>query len=317
MFINKRFLITRNNQKLVNKSYSSIRTHVNTAANPKTDLVNKDLKESITKLNQLVPYVKTEYFDVSTLNRLSTCSNEFITNIIKNLNDYGIKDKELAFSLKNYEDWSMLDRKNLHELSNMFRKLSLNSSIFSTVMSGNSNLLQFEEKFLTHRIFDLKNFFTNKHLERILPRSPQLLTDNFDSFKYKFIYMYELMGVRQNDMCSSYVFNKSMKHLRERHLFLARSFFYDKPTKKGLTRVENPKLNQIVDTSLKEFLKKCTNNLFDEHDYQSFCEYLSDEFVDNELLGNKLDREIRNKILATVRHEKHLNYLKNSEGDDD
>ena len=271
------------------------------------------LKHNMQKLKSLPVEIKLEYLDAATVNRLAQCSPEFVTDMVKGLKEYDFDDKELARTLKNYDDWSVLTCKNFREMNQIFRELSLRSSLFRAVFSSNQNILNFDQSFLAHRLFKLKNFLTNKHLERVLPRSPQILTDNFDHFKYKFVYMYILMGVRQNEMVASNVFNYSMRHIRERHLFLMRSLFYDKPSKKGNTKVENPALNLIMDTSVKEFLQKCTNNMFNESDFNIFCEYLSEEFVDNELLGNRLDRSLRNQILAAIKEEKTIRYLKDSD----
>ena len=97
-------------------------------------------------------------------------------------------------------------------------------------------------------------------------------------------------------MCKSQVFDRSIDFMRERHLFLERSGFYDKPNKKGITKIENPKLAKIMDTGLKMFLRECSNNVFIEEDYKTFCEYLAEENFDDELLGNMKKSHVKKGI---------------------
>lgn len=117
------------------------------------------------------------------------------------------------------------------------------------------------------------------------------------------------MKIRQQEMCKSKVFDFSIDFIRERHLFLERSGFYDKPNKKGISKIENPKLKQIMDTSLKTFLNECTRNVFTEQDYVTFCDYLKEENFDDELLGNNIGTELESQIISTIRREKRENYL--------
>jgi hypothetical protein len=280
-------------------------------------MTQPDLKSNIAKINSLSLKIRTDYLTPEVINRLAACPTEFVVDLITNLTDYGFLNRELATVLRTYDDWSVLTRKQLANSNETFRGLSLNTELFRSVFAGNPNILNADLKFLSWRLHDLKYYLTNRHLELVLPKSPHILTDNFNNFRYKFVYLYILMGVRQKEMCASYVFNHNIKHIRERHLFLTRALFYDTPTKKGATRVENPKLSAIMDTPVSEFLKRCTQGMFDEQDYQVFCDYLSEEFFENELLGNKIDKTLRNQILEAIKEERHLNFLKESEKEDD
>jgi hypothetical protein len=285
------------------------------AAVPKNDLKSNIAK--VTLLGKSLSLnIRTDYMTPEVINRLAACPTNFVAELIADLTDYGFVGRDLALVLRTYDDWSVLTRAQLATTIEIFRALSLDSDMFRAVFGGNSSIVNTDLRALSIRLNVLKNYLTNRHLRNVLPKSPQLLTDSFDSFRYKFVYMYVLMGVRQNDMCASYVFNHSMRHIRERHLFLARALLYDRPSKKGDTRVENPKLNAIMDLPLGEYLKRCTNSAFDADDYHAFCEYLSAEFVDNELLGNRLEKGLRDQIMDAIKHEKHVNFLKENEDED-
>lgn len=117
------------------------------------------------------------------------------------------------------------------------------------------------------------------------------------------------MKIGQDEMCKSYVFNKSLDHIRQRHLFLERSGFYDKPNKKGITKIVNPKLQHIMDLPLKAYLSVCTGDVFREVEFETFCEYLRLENFDDELLGNNIGNTLEKQIISTIRQEKYDNSL--------
>jgi hypothetical protein len=161
-----------------------------------------------------------------------------------------------------------------------------------------------EKRDISIRLDDLKEFFTNKQLDQVLVNSSSLLSDNLVNIRYKFSYVYTLMGIKQDEMCRTFLFNHPIEHIRERHLFLERSLFYDKPNKKGMSKVLNPTLNHIVDSNLKEFLRICTKNTFNELDYYTFCEYLKRESFENELLAQYIAKSLKREIINNVYMEK-------------
>lgn len=117
------------------------------------------------------------------------------------------------------------------------------------------------------------------------------------------------MGFEQREMCSTRLFNCELKFIRQRHLFLERAMLYDRPNKKGITRVENPKLAHILEPNLKQFLDICTRGLLNQEDYMTFCDYLEDEKFDNELLGLRIDSVLRKQILGDIRVGKREEYM--------
>lgn len=271
--------------------------------------------EQLSKIKQKVDAlpggINTNLLDLKTLNRIGLCSNDFLTSLVKNLTQYGIKDKHLCATLETYENWNDLTKDKIEYVWNMFRECSLNNEIYAISLSKNPKIIEIDKKYLTNRLNDFKDFLTRKYLERALVRSPDLLTCNLDLFRYKYSYVFAFMGIEQAEMCSSYVFSHSIEHIRERHIFLLRSGLYDKPNKKGETKVENPKLSFIVDTHLKEFLKLCTKNMFSTDDYSAFSSYLKEENFDNELLGSRIGKLAMNQILDSIRQQKRIDREQN------
>ncbi len=140
--------------------------------------INQKLAERLTVLN-----LNVKLLNKSTLERIELCSTEFLSELIKNLNTFGIRDKQVPAILKSYDDWSSLTYERLKETSQIFREFSFASEIYLEMLVKNSLLLDIERKGLNDRLHDLKHFFTKKDLTNVLFRSPSLITDDFDSFR--------------------------------------------------------------------------------------------------------------------------------------
>lgn len=281
-----------------------------------------DLKQTINRLSDSRKFpvkIETKYLDRKTIGRISLCSDDFLMNLVKNLSDHGIRDKQLVNTLKTHDDWSLLTRDKINELCEIFRSLSMKPEVFSHLISLNQSFIYTNnlKAKLENRLLDLKDFFTKKQVEFALIKSPYILIDNLDNFRYKFTYIYVLMGIKQDEMCHSGVFNYSIDYIRERHLFLSRSGFYDKPNKKNLTKVENPLLRIIMDSEINEYLRICTKSKFNKTDYDTFCEYLKEEDFDSELLGYHIGRSLQNQIVKSIRTDKRSKNLEDNDDDDE
>ena len=262
-------------------------------------------KQLIKKLLSKSKAPNIDHINIKTLKRLESCSIEFVADLIKNLDDIGFKDKQLGALLDTHDDLSLLTRSKLVEMYDMFRNVSLKKEIFLATVTSNPMLMHVKEDRLSYRLKELKRMFTNKHLDRLLVRTPRLLTDDLSYIIYKFSYVFAVMAIPQDDMCVSYLFNHEMSHIRERHLFLLRCGFYDRPNKKGISKVVNPKLYQIVDTDLGTYLDVCANRLFKRSDYETFCVYLKEQEFENELLGHKIGKELQDQVIKTLKQSKY------------
>lgn len=270
--------------------------------NPKPK--NPELERILAKIDQLPIKMNSKLLNASTLHRIGQSPLVFVAELVQNLHDYGIRDKYLTHALQVYDDWSLLTRPRLAEICELFRSLSMKAEIYLPIVAQNSQILNETQITLANRLKDLRFFFTNRHLDRILPRSPHLLTNNFDLFRYKFMYVFVLMGIGQLEMSSTRLFDYELEFIRQRHLFLERALFYSKPNKKGETKVDNPKLAFIVDSTLKDYLRLCTRDILGEEEYATFGEYLREEKFDNELLGGRIDKVLKNQIIEDIQMEK-------------
>lgn len=146
---------------------------VNTKTNVDSDLASRLASHKI----------NINYLDSSTLKRLSVCSPSFLSNLASDLETFGIRDKQMARILKNYDDWSELNHANLNASCDMFRKMAFSPELYLEMISTRQELLSIQPKALSQRLHELKHFFTKKHLDKLLFRSPSLIVDNFDSFR--------------------------------------------------------------------------------------------------------------------------------------
>lgn len=250
--------------------------------------------------------IDPKYFHLTTLERIANVTDQFLSELINNLQEYGIKDRDLANTLMLYDDWSVLSRTNLSKSIEKFRTLNfLNPDLFPVLFAAEKCVLEQDKEQLKTRVNDLKEFFSKKQLNKIIVNTPCLLSGDLDSIRYKYTYVYIIMGiVDQDEMVLTRMFNYPIEHIRQRHLFLERAALYDRPNKKGQTKIENPRLYHILDLQLKEYLKICTKNVFDSDDYDTFCSYLKEEDFENEMLGNKICRSFRNQIIDTIQISK-------------
>jgi hypothetical protein len=269
--------------------------------------INKSFKQ---KIQNLPVQLNTNNLNISTLDRLNLCSNEFLVNFLENLNNFGIKDKHLTNLLKFHDDWSILTREKLDQTFSMFRELAFTSDIYLELITRNPKLITFEKQKLEFRLNEFRQFFTNKHMSRLLIRTPDLLTCNMDSFTYKFTYLFTLMGIDQDEQSRTYVYDHSIEYIRARHLFLKRSGFFEKPNKKGVAKVKNPRLKEIIDPDLKKYLQICTKNLFNIQEFKTFNEYLNEENFEDELLGQRIGTSLQKKIIFNVKQSKYENFEK-------
>ena len=241
------------------------------------------------------------------LHRLDKCSPAWLSETCAHLRStYAIEGRRLLDTLGKHEDWSPLGAENMRRVRQVYRECGVDDALFAALIEcGETALLDAERVdrgALRTRLDDLNaEFFTRAQLERALPRSPRLLVDNMHAIRYKYAYVYMLMGLDAKEMCVTRLFMHSIEHIRARHLFVARAGFYDRPDKKGATRCHNPRLVHIVDSGLDEFLRLCTRSLMTRDDYRAFCDYLSEERFDDELLGHKMGRSLRNQLLHDVR----------------
>lgn len=278
------------NRNFLTRNLSELKQNLNEPILEKNDLFSK-----LSTYN-----IKQSNFSSKTHQRIKQMNEDFVLNSVKNLHDYGLPWQRIVDALENHEDWSKFSRDIIAERMDVLRNLRIPSETHYYIIARNPAFMNLDHKTLHYMIEQLKVFFSQKQLSKLLTKNSNLLTGNLEVFKYKFYYVFFLMGIKQPEMVSTFLFHHPIKHIRERHLFLARSGLYDKPNKKNETKIKNPFLIDIIDTKLDTYLEKCCKNLFDKDDFEAFCSYLKEENFDNELLGYNIGKGMENSLLKDI-----------------
>lgn len=220
---------------------SRLATHLSTKTNKHKFSINyvqcvKNLKYYSTQiakkdqLNEILGKYNLEInkFNTATRERLNCLNIEDVDLMIKNLHDFGIESPRIIEALDNYEDWSVFDRELLKEKFESFRHMNFAMPLVGYLVARNEQIMHLNEKTIGYNYSKLFEYFSRGQLEILLKKSPKLLTNDIYSFRYKFYYVYFIMNIKQDAMCTSLLFNYPIEYIRERHLFLARSGFYDR-----------------------------------------------------------------------------------------
>ena len=181
------------------------------------------LNEKLAKYN-----LNLSKFSKKTQERLNRLQIENLISVVKNLHDFGVEWPLIIETLENYEDYSIFDRDNMKERYEVFRKLKLSPPLLNFIIARNEQIMHLNEETISHNYKNIFRYFSNPQLDILLMKSPKLLTGDLYSFQYKFTYVYTLMNLKQDEMCTSFFFNQTIDYIRERHLFLARSGYYDR-----------------------------------------------------------------------------------------
>lgn len=90
-----------------------------------------------------------------------------------------------------------------------------------------------------------------------------------------------MMGVTDyKEILKAKIFNYTHEHIRLRHLVLERLGLYQVPDKHGRTKIRNPSLCRIVDSTDKRFATACAGISLEE--YNAFSESLKAEIAEKE-----------------------------------
>ncbi|XP_036366580.1 transcription termination factor 4, mitochondrial isoform X3 [Octopus sinensis] len=199
-------------------------------------------------------------------------------NVLKTLNDYGIKNKPMLKTLHNYP---LILGQNPNQLSTVFnslRTLKISDNSLRQMITHNPEIVSFEPNLLVKRARELQTLFKMDDVILFIRKSPHILTEDWEMIRKKFNYVFSEMGITQPQMRYSNLFHHSLDHIRTRHLWVYRTGFFKKSKHKEEKQL-NPRLDTILDLSDKEFAEKFGN--MSKKDYQTFCKLLQQEIEDD------------------------------------
>jgi len=101
---------------------------------------------------------------------------------------------------------------------------------------------------LSTRKDELKALFRRGEVEKLAYDLPLILTCDWDHLMEKVVYVSHTMGLDQGHILKTDLLGHDILHIKTRHVFLHRAGLYAKPDRHGVTQIDNPNLDDIMDT---------------------------------------------------------------------
>ena len=162
-----------------------------------------------------------------------------------------------------------------HQAISTLRNLGFASADMGTMVTANPDIIAVPSKLLVHNLATLREAYRESSARASCRHHPQVLTRPPCAVEHVLDYCHGEMGVRVKDTLRANAFVYSIGHISLRHKFLARSGLYERPDKHGVTSIENPALQDILEMSNKQFAVKLGKATLAE--YNVFCQMLQQE----------------------------------------
>ncbi|CAF3767521.1 unnamed protein product [Rotaria sp. Silwood1] len=221
------------------------------------------------------------------LNSFQTWSPKEFYNLINILGSYGLQPVDVLRLLINLPstDKTIINIENLKKCFENLFKLKFDTTTCSILISNDPNLIQYDLIYLHERLNVLLCYFTKREIYKLIRTHKKLFSENWLDLDYKINYLRIMLYASTRDIVESGVLAYTIDHIRQRYLFVYRAGLFKRVRRENeyvLQRNLNINLIDIFSTSLSTFLKRTTNNLLRQDDYQAFIDSLKYEIFDNE-----------------------------------
>lgn len=123
--------------------------------------------------------------------------------------------------------------------------------------------------------------FTSKQICQVIADTPQVLEESEYQTELRLQYVLFAMGITDyKEILKAKIFKYSYEHIRLRHLLLERLGLYQVPDKHGKTKIRNPSLCRIIDSTDKRFASSCANVSLEQ--LKTFSEMLKEEKLEED-----------------------------------
>ncbi|XP_042866316.1 transcription termination factor 4, mitochondrial-like [Penaeus japonicus] len=172
-------------------------------------------------------------------------------------------------------------------LQNRPSKLRDNLLQYRAITIGKENVLQLIQRYpvlylvppskIRKRLTLLNAIFAPAELRPLIRNNPNILCDSWQEVSDKMMYIHTVMGLEQPQIAASQALQKSLLHIKIRHLFLSRAGIYVKPNllRDKMSYKRNPSLSDITDTSNRFFANRVAK--LTEEEYRVFSEMMREE----------------------------------------
>ncbi|KAK6173315.1 hypothetical protein SNE40_016790 [Patella caerulea] len=265
---------TTNNHVDINELVTQVIQKVNLIDKMITSVPKTTIKKQVQIILNLEanPSIIIEFFS----KKPSFLKAEHLGVLIEGLKKYGLKDADIFKYLCTIDNLQELNMKKIETTFDFFRSVGMaNNDIIKTFLR-NPNIIRLSYKQILNRVDSLKALFKTSDTLSLIANTPDILFDSMDDVTKKFMYVHQSMGITQRQMMYSSLFQCTLQHVINRHMFLERAGFFTKEIKQSIgTSSTNPKLQNIIDNSDADFAKMYGN--MDVAEYQAFCKLLAKE----------------------------------------
>lgn len=187
---------------------------------------------------------------------------EGVTSLTGLLLSHGLTQDTIISILENLpiED-SGITLKNIHKLIlnslAYLRSVGFTDKDIRFFITSEPRVLFLNSKTCNKILAKLKGLFTSADALFVIKSSPNVLSDSWKETNEKFDYAYFTMGYKQQEIIKSSLFQHSLEHIQDRHVFLVRAgLFYPVKEKDDPKTNPNPPLSLVVDTPDSAFVRK-------------------------------------------------------------
>lgn len=208
--------------------------------------------------------------------------------VLQWLQDNGFSPAQRARVLRHDLQVVQLTARQCDTLLQYLRRMGHRSGDCKSMIAVCPALLHADLEVVQKRYDQLLRIFTREDLNAIWRQTPALLLEEVDDVLLKVKYFYDVMGVKTRDLLKGPSLSYSVEHVATRHELLVRAGLYEKPNKHGVSTVQNPPLQLILDSSKGRFCRKI--GAISEVEFDAFVQALElDDFRDTQLSDLRVD----------------------------
>ena len=221
------------------------------------------------------------------LNSFQAWSAREFYDLVAILGSSGLQPVDVLHLLTNLPsaDKTILTIENLKQCFENLRQMKLDTTTRSILISNDPNIIQYDLTYLRERMDVLMCYFTKREINKLIRTHKKLFSEKWSDLDYKINYLRIMLFASTRDIVESGALANTINHIRQRYLFVYRAGLFKRVRRQEnyvLQRKLNISLMDIFNTSLSTFLKRTTNNLLRQDDYQAFVDSLSYENFDDE-----------------------------------
>uniref|UniRef100_A0A0B6ZNJ7 Uncharacterized protein n=2 Tax=Arion vulgaris TaxID=1028688 RepID=A0A0B6ZNJ7_9EUPU len=164
----------------------------------------------------------------------------------------------------------------------------------TTFLTSDSRILLTNSATRTLVFANLKGLFTTEDALHVLKKCPNVLSDPWRETNEKFDYAYFTMGYKQRNILKTQLFQHSLHHTQDRHIFLVRAGLFVYVKEKDDPKLNpNPALHDVIDTTNKYFATYLGNISLEE--YNTYLKMREIEREEEEEFSDESDDEEEDK----------------------